>query len=102
MIRNGSRVVYIGDPRNLTGIVKDLHWEAWLNVATHATVEWDDISLAPRQMKVPMVELRLCEESPTYGLTIQDCECGLKHITGGGEHSTWCKLYGKGIYPWNS
>lgn len=102
MIKKGSKVVFLGDPRLLKGTVIDLHWEPWLSVATHATVEWDIQDLMPRQMKVPMVELRLLEDADCpiviKTLTIDDCECGLKH-TKGGEHSTWCKLFGKGIYP---
>lgn len=102
MIKKGSKIVFLGDPRLLKGVVIDLHWDcAWLHVASHATVEWDLKDLCPRQMKVPMVELRLLTDAdcpivkPTF--TIDDCECGQKHI-GGGEHSDWCKLYGKGIY----
>ena len=94
MIKKGSKVVFLGDPRLLKGTEVDLHWEPWLSVATHATVEWDKTDLMPRQMKVPMVELRLLvdEDCPIVKpLTIYDCECGLKD-TKGGEHSTWCKL----------
>lgn len=99
MISRGDRVIYVGDPRLLKGTVTATDCDMWLYSPTHAVVEWDDKDLIPRQMKIPVVELKLLTDEriePVVKYTMDDCECGRKHIDGG-EHSTWCKLYGKVI-----
>lgn len=97
MLKKGDKVVYIGDPRHLGGTVIDIDYDSTLWAPAQALVEWDDRTLAPRQMKVPMVELKLAtHDSHVYvNYTINDCECGLKYCRDGGKHSTWCKLYGR-------
>lgn len=95
MYRIGDRVIYEPNGRRIRATVKDLHYDGYFGVPTQATVEFDDWSLVPRQMRVGLVYLEPMTDfgTPYQNSEMEGCNCGVKFCRNGGKHSTWCRIY---------